>query len=116
MMEKTTFVRRWGYVLADDTVEDFTAAPIIVRGLVAYDLVTASDETTKATLLMVGFKRGADEVYLNSQMPGAKGDLVTTVNRVFVSADYRPFVRVYGGTVGDKIVLCAYGYYTEVRD
>lgn len=84
-------------------------------GNVCYDRISAVDYTNALTLLTVGMKVGANEFLIESFASPAAGKVVCTNSRVFFPGVYRPFIRVTGGSSGDRIALFVYGYITDAK-
>jgi hypothetical protein len=99
--------------LTNTTSEDFSISVVETVNVVCYDRVTAVNYDHAPTLITLGFKFGANEYLVESFVPTVAGQVASTQSRIFVPGNYKPFVRVVGGTAKDRIGLFVYGYISD---
>lgn len=110
---KENFTTQWEGV-RDASVSQDILANIRFNGVqVCYDRISVVDYTSGLTMATIGFKQGASESLVESFDSPAAGHVVSTQARIFMPVNFSPFVRVTGGSPGDRIALFAYGYVTD---
>ena len=113
VMSKQTIVNRIQGVITNATEQDFELPIDLGNGVVGYDAIVGIDYTTSPTLLMLGFKSGVSEFLVHGVASPIAQQPVSSPRRLYVPATYKPFVRVRGGTAGDKVALFVFGYYND---
>lgn len=96
-----------------ESSQDVQIVIVETTNVVCYDRIAAVDYNNSATLITVGMKYGANEYLLESFATPSAGQVVSTQSRLFVPGNYRPFLRITGGTQGDRIALFVYGYISD---
>jgi hypothetical protein len=81
--------------------------------LACYDRIAGVDLTTALTLMTFGFMSNANELLIESFVAPAAGSVMATQSRLFVNSEFIPFMRVTGGTTGDRLGFYIYGYIAE---
>lgn len=79
-------------------------------GVVFFDVISGVDKDNATTQTTFGIKRGTSEFLLATYAAPAANVVVATVTRIIVPAEARPFMRVTGGVLGDRLELFVYGY------
>lgn len=113
-MAKQNFNLRWEAVRSADVSQDILAQVGIQGAQVCYDRISAVDYTSALTMLTFGFKQGASESLAESFETITANRVVSTQARIFMPVGYHPFIRVTGGSPGDRIAIFAYGYVSDI--
>ncbi len=112
-MSKQTVLNKVQGIISNTTEQDFEIPLDLGQGVIGYDAIVGVDYTNSPTVLVLGFKVGRSEHLLYGEAAPAAQKPVSSPRRIYVPASYKPFVRVRGGTSGDKIGLFIYGYYND---
>lgn len=112
-MSKQTILNKVQGIITNTTEQDFELPINLGNGVIGYDAIIGVDYTNSPTLLILGFKIGAGEFLLHGHASPAANQPISSPRRVYIPANYTPFVRIRGGTLGDKIALFVYGYYND---
>lgn len=112
-MIKNTIIETVEEVCSNITSQDVEFKHQYRQGVICYDRLAFKDEDSVPDLVTFGFIRGASEALVESFIPTVANQVVATQSRLFVPADYRPFVRVKGGDANDTLTLYVYGYVSD---
>lgn len=101
------------WVLVNTISEDFVLNPFTEGGQVNIFLFSGGDLTSDCTLITLGLKHGANEMLVEAFVPTQAGEVRRTTESLILPGEVRPFIRVTGGSAGDKIVLATLAYRLE---
>jgi hypothetical protein len=82
--------------------------PVVITGISFADLDHA------LTLGTVELRTGVIEYPIVSQVTPAASTFYFTNCHLVINGTYSPFLRVTGGTVGDRIVFTVFGYVPDI--
>ncbi|MDD3428110.1 MAG: hypothetical protein PHR42_04160 [Caldisericia bacterium] len=112
-MSKQTVINKVEGIITNTTEQDIELPLDLGKGVIGYDAIVAIDYTNAPTVMLIGFKHGLGEYIVYGEAGTIAHKPITTTRRIYVPATFRPFVRVRGGTSGDRVALFVYGYYND---
>ena len=114
-MRKQTIINRVEAIITSVVTQDIEIPLLMTEGIIAYDAIVGVNYDHSPTSLILGFKAGVAEYLVSGEASPLAGKPVATSQSLFIPSVYKPFVRVVGGTLGDKIALFIYGTYYDTH-
>jgi len=116
MAKKTIINSIEGVIPAGKTELTLTLKALSSNVLGCYDRIAGVDYDSDVTVMTFGFFVGSSAVLLEGFASPGAGVAKAVEGKIFAPGHYRPFVKVTGGTAGDKIGLAVFGYITEAPE
>lgn len=114
-MKRELVLSKGQWVLANAASEDFMLNALRPGALVCYDRLAGGNLTKAKCRLTFGFKASGQEFLFETYETSIAAQIKSVLGTIYLPSEYTPFLRVVNGDVGDKIVLLAVGYKTDVE-
>lgn len=92
------------------SVEEIGLPPVSPRGIRSFDVISGMDETSAPTTIEVGVRQGNTYIPIKRAAPGAANISVGIDTKIWISGEWRAFVRFYGATAADTLRASFMGY------
>lgn len=113
-MRKLTVINKVEEVLTSNVSQDIELPLLLGEGIICYDAIVGVDYDHAPTSIILGYKSGVNEYLVYGEAAPIAGKPVSTLQTLYIPSGYKPFVRVVGGTLNDKIGLFVYGSFYGV--